>query len=363
MFDFPKKLAFGLDLSDRSLKIVQFKKQKGGLSLSGFTAQDIPSGLVQNGEIKKEKELTSVLKNVLTEARKKKIIGNRVVCNLPEEKVFIRVIQLPQMKEEEIAQAVYWETEAHIPLSIDEVYMDWQIIEPVVNHLNHIDILIAAAPRDLVNSYLNLLKRSGLQPVALEPESVAVVRSLIKLKDHKPAVIVDLGLTGTNCVVFAARAIRFTSHTPVSGQLFTETIAQDLKVSGEEANQLKIKVGLDKTKKEGKVYQSLEPIINDLAKRIGEYINFYSNNTAHIHSKEKKIEQVILCGGDSLLINLPFELEKKLKLPVKLGNPLEGVLPFSRKNKSSANKIVFPRKEIFSYNTAIGLALNENDQT
>lgn len=359
MFDFSRKLAFGLDLSDRSFKIVQFEKQKDKLSLVNFVKKDIPSGLVQKGEIKKEKELISILKNAMGAAKEGILKNNRVVCNLPEEKVFIRVIQLPRMKEEEIAQAVRWEAEAHIPLSINEVYLDWQIIEPMANPPRHIDILIAAAPRDLVNGYLSFLKNSGLQPVALEPESVAVVRSLIKSRDHKPVVIVDLGATGTNFVVFSARAIRFTSHANISGQSFVEAIEKKLKVNEKEAKQLKIKVGLNE-EKDVKVYQSLKPIIDDLAKQIGEYIDFYSNNTEHIHSKEKKIEQVILCGGDSLLINLPSYLEKKLKLSVSLGNPLENVLLFSTKNKSSKNKeIIFPKKETLAYNTAIGLALNE----
>lgn len=340
MFDFSKKMAFGLDLSDRSLKIVQFKKQKGEFSLSGFATQDIPSGLIQNGEIKKEKELASVLKSALAEAKKRGVTGNRVVCNLPEEKVFIRVIQLPRMKEEEIAQAIRWEVEAHIPMSINEVYMDWQVIEPMVASSKHIDVLIAAAPRDLVDSYSSFLKRGGLQPIALEPESVAVVRSLIKSKDNKPSVIIDLGATGTNCVVFAAEAIRFTSHIRASGRLFSEAIEKDLKVSEKEANQLKIKIGLDKTKKQGKVYRALKPIVNDLAKQISEYIDFY---------KEKKVAQIILCGGDSLLTNLPSELESALGIPTKLGDPLEGIL----------EKIVLPKKEILAYTTAIGLALGD----
>lgn len=346
MFDFSKKLAFGLDLSDRSLKIVQFEKHGDNLSLSNSIKKDIPEGLVQGGVIKDEEELVNILKKTLKEIGEGGLRNNRVICNLPEEKVFIRVIQLPLMKKEEITNAVYWEAEAHIPLSASEVYMDWQVIKPIINHLDHIDILVAAAPRDLVRSYSSLLKKSGLQPIALEPESVAVVRSLIRSDNHKPTIIVDLGSTGTNFVVYSARAIRFTSHTYVSGQLLSDAIAKDLKVSKKEAQQLKIKIGLDKTKRKGKVFQALKPVINDLAKQIGEYIDFYHNNNTHVHTSKKKIGQILLCGGDSLLINLSSYLEQELKIPVEIINPL---------------KNIFPKKESLIYNTAIGLALNEND--
>ena len=362
MFDFLKKLAFGLDLSDRSLKIVQFKKWKDQLFLSSFIKKDIPGGIVNGGIIQDEKELISILKGALKEIKGDSLTSKRVVCNLPEEKVFTRVIQLPLMKEEEIAQAIQWEAEAHIPISASEAYIDWQVIEPIINHLDHIDILIAAAPRDLVNSYLSFLKNSGLQPIALEPESVAVVRSLIKPGDHKPTIIVDLGATGTNFVIFSARAIRFTAHTDVSGQLLGDTIAKDLKISEKEAHQLKIKVGLDETVKKGEVYHTLKPLIDKLVKQINEYIGFYYDNIDHVHAPEKKIGQVLLCGGDSLLINLPSYLEQKLKIPVKVGAPLRNISTADAKGKANSNKkTIFPKKESLTYNTAIGLALNEND--
>ena len=161
MFDFSKKLAFGLDLSDRSLKIVQFEKHKDGLSLSNFIKKDIPQNIVQGGVIKNEEELVDILRKSLKEIKRDGLKNKRVICNLPEEKVFIRVIQLPLMKKEEIANAVYWEAEAHIPLNANEVYMDWQVIKPIINsnRANHIDVLVAAISCDLVRSYSSFLKK------------------------------------------------------------------------------------------------------------------------------------------------------------------------------------------------------------
>lgn len=346
MFDFSKKLAFGLDLSDLSLKVVQLKRKKEGLSLVNFIKEDIPAGLVQGGEIKKEKELVAILKKAFKKVKKEPFQGNQVVCNLPEEKVFIRVIQMPRMKEEELNQAVKWEAEAHIPLGLDEVYLDWQIIKSLVNHLDHEDVLVAATPRSLVDSYLSFLKKGGLKPIALEPESVAVVRSLIKPNDVKPTIIVDLGASGTNFVMFSALAIRFTSHISISGQLFNQAIMKYLKVDEKQANQLKIKVGLDKTKEKGEVYQALEPLVEELAKKIEEYIAFYREHDSQIRGADEVIKRILLCGGDSLLINLPSFLNQRLNLPVELGNPFINIGKFS-----------LSQKEALAWATALGLAL------
>ena len=71
MFNFSQKSVLGLDLSDLSLKIVQLKKDKKGIALTGFMRKDIPVGVIQGGEIKKEEELTVILKQVFQEGRKK----------------------------------------------------------------------------------------------------------------------------------------------------------------------------------------------------------------------------------------------------------------------------------------------------
>jgi len=356
MFDFFKKPTLGLDLSDLSLKIVQLKRKKQGLPLVNFVKEDIPAGFIKGGEIKKEKELTVILKRALKKIKGESPQRKQVICNLPEEKVFIRIIQLPLMEEEELGQAVKWEAEAHIPLSIDEVYLDWQIIERPDGHLDHHNILIAAAPRFLVDSYLSFLKKSGLEPIALEPESVAVVRSLIKPNDFTPTIIVDIGASGTNFVIFSASAICFTSHIAISGQFFNQAIMKNLAVDGKQANQLKIEIGLDK--KEEKVYQALEPLADNLAKQIKDYITFYHGQAAHLFGPDGVISRVLLCGGDSLLLNLPSYLEEKLNLPVELGNPLINISP-PGKRKSLARPPLLSKKEALTHTTALGLALGE----
>ena len=109
---------------------------------------------------------------------------------------------------------------------------------------------------------------------------------------------------------------------------------------------MKIKIGLDQ-KNDERVYKALNPIIDNLAQKIKSYISFYHEHATHVHGPDGAIGQVILCGGDSLLNNLPEVLTEKLGLPVKMGNPLANV------------KSTMPKRESFVYTTAIGLALRE----
>jgi len=355
MFNFGKKLTLGLDLSDFSLKFVQLEKNKKGFSLINCVKEDLPVGLIQRGEIKKEKELTNIIKGALRKIKRRPFGNREVVCSLPEEKVFIRVIQLPLMKEEELGQAVGWEAEAHIPLNINEVYFDWQIIKRPVNQSDHYNILVGAAPRFLVDSYFRFLKRSGLKPIALEPESVAVSRSLIKVVDLTPTILVDLGASGTNFVILSASALYFTSHISISGQLFNRAIMESLGINEKKAEQLKIEVGLDKAKEKGKVYQALKPLVEELVNQIKDYTAFYQNQSSRLSRPDGVIGRVLLCGGDSLLNNCPSFLEQKLGLTIEIGNPLVN-LPGATKG-SSPKLSSLSKKEILTYTTALGLAM------
>lgn len=353
MFNLFKKSILGLDLSELSFKIVRLESQGGNISLASFVEEGIPAGLVEAGEIKNEKEVVALLKKAL-----KRIKGGifhksqQVVANLPVEKVFIRMVQLPKMKKEELSQAIKWETEANIPLDADEVYLDWQIVKPLSNNLDHLDVLIAAVPKNIVNGYLSLLNQVGLKAIALEPEAIALIRGLIREDELKPTMIVDLGETKTNFVIFSAGTFRFSFRISISGRLFVEAIMKKMNLDKEKAEQLKIEVGLDKDKEEGKVYQALEPIVSDLSQQILDYIAFYHEHATHVHGPDGVIAQILLCGGDSLLNNLPSFLSQKTNLPVALGNPwinFPSVIPAK----------VISKKEALKFTIALGLALRE----
>ena len=75
---------------------------------------------------------------------------------------------MPLMNEEEAAKAVYFEAENYIPLPIESVYLDAQIVGATSNHPDHADVLIAALPKKTVDSYLYSLRKAGLKPLVFE---------------------------------------------------------------------------------------------------------------------------------------------------------------------------------------------------
>lgn len=345
--------AFGLDISDESFKFVSLSRARSGFTLSAFGRGELPKGLIVNGEIHNEDEVVRLLKAGLARPQEGRLTSRSVVCSLPEEHSFTRVIQLPKMRADELNEAVRWEIEQNIPLKIDDVYYDWQVVETAAA-VPHQDILISAAPRRLVDGYVAVLKKCGLLVKSMEVESVAVARALVKdLKTDGPVLLVDLGATRTNFIIFSGTALQFTSSIPLAGNRMMEAIAKNVSVNMEEAKKLFYDIGLDKNQESGKVYEALEPTVRDLAEQIRNYISFYESHSMHEHRQgQVAVTKVLLAGGVSNLIGLNTLIALSLGIPVETGNPWANILKEPLREVPGLSY----RKSL-SYATALGLAL------
>lgn len=349
--------AFGLDISDLSVKVAQLKKGRGGFFLSSFGEFPVEPGIIEQGQIKKEKELADILHQVRQKVQGKAIQTPYVVASLPEEQAFLRVIQLPRMSKQDLESAVRFEAENYVPYSLDTMEIDFQRVEPVVDHLNHTDVLLAALPKIVVSSYTAALKVAGLMPIALEIESLAVARSLILQETSPiPVLLVDLGATRTSFIVFAGHSLRFTASISASSAGFTQAIAQALAITIAEAESLKIEHGVeDRNSASGKkVYEALMPALHDLAEEIAKHMSYYESHAGHEHlsAPVSAIQKIILCGGGANLKGIVPFLVKALHKEASIGNPWVNILPAPLKELPP-----LPFGESLQYTTAFGLAL------
>ncbi|MBI4708840.1 MAG: type IV pilus assembly protein PilM [Candidatus Portnoybacteria bacterium] len=349
-----KSSAFGLDLSDLSIKLAWLKKSGGKIKFASFGRQEISSGVIEEGKIKKEAELIDLIKKAVSQTKGEKIKTRFCVASLPETESYIRVVQLPKMKQEEMAEAIKWELEANIPVSVNDVYFDWQIIQNNFNEKDHSDILIGALPKTLVDPYLSAIRKAGLEPLVFEIESVATGRALIKKEAwSEPLMIIDLGAKRTCFILWAGASIWFTSSVPISNNLLIDDIAKALQVPYDKAKDLKFKTGLDEAGKEdGKIYSALEPRLLELVGETRKYLDYYKTAIAPRCKEQCCIKKILLCGGGANLKGLPVFLSSRLKLEVAIGNPWVNIFQADNKN--------LPRlsfSDSLAYTTSLGLAL------
>jgi len=359
MFDFLtlKPETFGLDFSDSSLKIIRLEKKRGGLRLVSFGETFISPGVIKNGEIKNKEILVKTIKRAISDVRGEKIETRYVNVSLPEEKAFLEVIQMPRILEEDLKSAVVYEAENHIPMPIEEVCLDSQIVPALSNHLDHQDVLIAALPKKIIYSYVECLKEAGLEPIALEVESLAASRALVKNEiSTYPVLMIDFGATRTSFAIFSGYSVRFTFSLPFFPQKLTEDVARTMKIDLVKAERLKLKYGLDSRKsKEGEeVCCALSNSSAELIEQIKEHLDYYYTHIFHEHlpGKERDIKKVLLYGGGANLKGLDDFLSRELTLPVEFANPWINILSENKKDKAG-----FFQEESLKYVTALGLAL------
>lgn len=348
---------FGLDISDLSFKIAKLEKHRGSFCLIAVERVPIGPGIVSAGEIKDIKVLSALINNAVY---KKLGAGSKyVVCSLPEEKGFLRVIQMPKLDPRELKKAVYFEAENYIPLPIDEVYLGYETVKSSKDQVNHSDVLIVAFPKKVVDSYVACLKEAGLTPVAFELESLAVSRVLIKNGvSFGPILILDVGEVRTGFMVFSGFSLMFTASISIASNKFSEAIARVKNIKIGEAEELKIKYGLlGRRSREGReVFDALVPPLTDLTEQVKKYLDYYKTHTVHEHvdGGKKSAIKVYLCGGGAALRGLSSYLTSELKLAVELGNPWVNILAEPLKEVPELSY-----RDSLGYATALGLAMRE----
>ena len=163
----------------------------------------------------------------------------------------VRVIEVPRMTSAELKETMKWEVERHIPFSAADVEMDYRSLDdpsdPATANNPNMEVLLAVAQRDMVNSHLEILEAAGLKPVAIDVEPLAAGRSLINLNKTgllaKNIVIVNIGAANTDVGVFRNGVLRFPRPIPIAGDTFTSAIANGLGLSYEAAEEEKRQYG------------------------------------------------------------------------------------------------------------------------
>lgn len=343
----------GVDISDRTIKFMRFRKAGRFLRPDAHGNVDLPAGVVVEGEIHKP--------DLLIEALKRLSVGPRfseqfVIASLPEEKGFVRVIEVPRAKMDNLSAALQWELEGNIPLPPEETYFDYEVVE-ASSTIDHASVVTVAFPRPIVDAYVSVLANAGMKPVALEIESQSITRALLdRTHLENPVIICDIGTSRTSFVLTQHGSIAFTSTIPLSGQSLNKAISAALGVDESEAETIKKSVGLKPDEWEGKVFAALQPVLTSLVDELEKHIHFYHDHLADRGNASADIQSIICTGGDASLIGLDAYLAKSLRKPVVIGDPFVSLAPFLGEQRPPVAKNVS-----LQFSTAVGLSLREFD--
>lgn len=271
-----------------------------------------------------------------------KLGSNRAVLGIPTTKTYARTFALPVKQESKIKEAVNLEVEQYVPMPLDSLYVDHQIIKRSKETLS---VLMCAVPQKVIDEMLDIVQSCGVEVAMIEPGINAVARLLERTKESTvPSIVVDIG-PGTTDIAIVDAAVRVTGGLNIGGNTLTLDIAKKLNIPLETAHQFKVLNGLAAGPRQEKITQALKPSLTRIVGEIQKVIRYYTERFPN----ESKLEQVIIVGGGSSVPGLGEYFTEQLSMTTKVASPWQSL---------NFNNLAPPAKQLRPrFMTAAGLAM------
>lgn len=325
LFGKPKS-QLGVDIGTSNIKIVQLRPhdQQFVLETYGIVNISFPIGSKENQS--SISQTAQILKSLMS---KSNVTTNKIVASLSNSSVFTSVIEMPKIPEGELASAVEFEAKKYVPLPMKEVALSWSIIEQKKAKVtkdtnlgnlkasaeNKIKVLLTAVPTSVIDSYVKVFQQAGLEPLALEIEALALIRSLVGA-DSNMNLLIDIGAKSTTINLVDEGYLRVSKNLNIGGDTVTTSIAQSLSVNFNRAEQFKKDFGL--TGQGQQIPQVMRPILDIIKNEAQKLISL-------VESRGERIDKIVLSGGGSKLPHLK-EYFSVFGKSVSLANPWSQVV-------------------------------------
>src|SRR5215467_6808736 len=317
MFAMRKKLLVGIDIGTHSIKIVRLKQKGKGYQLLNFGVMPLRPEAIVDGNISEAEAIVEAIRNLM---RMEKIKSKEVATAVSGQSVIVKRIRVPQMTEKELTEAIQGEAEQHIPFEISDVNIDFQIL-PMVHEEderadNQMDVLLVAAKKAKIRDYTNLLTNAGLNPVVVDIDVFALENEY----EMTTADDVDIGATTMNINVLKAGYTMFQRDIAIGGNRYTSTIQRELHVGYDQAEALKLGVGMTDKHHQEDILSIMAGVSEEISDEVQRSFEFFRTTAA-----DEVIDRMVISGGCAKIKGLDRFLSNRLGLPVSVADPFRGL--------------------------------------
>lgn len=343
--------SIGVDISDTSLKYIQFKRDSHSgmnLQLQRWGDIDIKDGVLKRGSVLDVDKLAEPLREMreLTKAE-------HVRVSLPEEKAYLFETEIKRgTPYKEIRGLLEFRLEENVPLSPRDAFFDYDVIEDDLRGGVY-RVLVTAYAKDTVMGYYEACRKARITPVSFEVEAQAIARASLPKGDVGTHMIVDFGKTRSGIGIVHRGSLMYTSTIDIGGNELSSALRQQLgDMPEKEFTAIKNQQGLVQGVDDTLVYEALVTTLSAIKDEISVRIQYWNTHDVdHVDRDERQIERLILCGGSVNLKGLPGYLTETLGIEARRAEVWQ--------NAFSIKDVVPPidRRHSYGYATAIGLAL------
>lgn len=313
-----QKPLVGLDIGSSSVKAVELRKIKKGYELVHAGLEALASDTVVDGAIMDALSVADSISKIFTE---QKIKTKSVATSVSGHSVIVKKIPLAVMSEEELAESIQWEAEQHIPFDINDVNLDYQILN-TVNASGTTEVLLVAVKKDKILNHTNVITQAGKVPIVVDIDAFAMQNAFET--NYNPAfnatvALLNIGASIMNIVVTKGGMPLFTRDVSVGGNQFTDALQKDMNLSFEEAEQVKRGRSI-----EGVHAESVEALIQSVSEvlllEIQKTFDFFRATTAG-----DQLQRIYVSGGCANVNGFIDLLQSRLSIPVELMDPFRNI--------------------------------------
>ena len=340
------KPVVGLDIGSSTVKAVELKPSGKGHRVTAFATAPLPPDAIVDGAIIDAAAVSDAIRKVFEGGGFK---SKDVCASLSGNAVIVKKITLPVMTETELADSIQWEAEQYIPFDIQDVNLDYQILDAGTgpDARGTMEVLLVAAKKEKIGDYTSVIAQAGRMPVIVDVDAFALQNAYEANYGHKPGevtVLLNAGASAININILQGGQSVFTRDISMGGNAYTEAVQKELDLPFEAADQLKRGVAVD-----GATFEEAQPVLRAVSENvlleIQKTFDFFKATAA-----SEQIDRVMVSGGASRVDGFQEMLQERFNAPV------EGFDPF-RTVTWDAKKFGDPAELASTAAVAVGLAL------
>jgi type IV pilus assembly protein PilM len=313
------KSLVGLDIGSSAVKAVELKPAGKAFKVSAFGSEAVPPDSIVDGAIIDGGAVADAIRRLFTSGA---IKTKDVAASLSGNAVIVKKITLPQMSEGELAESIYWEAEQYIPFDIQDVNLDYQILDKGGDGgKSTMDVLLVAAKKEKIADYTGVIAQAGRSAVVVDVDAFALQNAYEVNYGIEPGAIVALlnaGASATNINILNGDQSVFTRDISIGGNAYTEALQKELNLPFDLADQLKRGMPVD-----GVTYEDAKPVLRAVTENvmleIQKTFDFFKTTAS-----SDRIDRIMLSGGASRAEGFTEMLSDRFDAPV------EGLDPFKR---------------------------------
>ena len=254
------------------------------------------------------------------------------------------------MTETELHDSIHWEAEQYIPFDIQDVNLDYQILDKGGDvGKATMDVLLVAAKKEKIADYTGVIAQAGRSAVVVDVDAFALQNAYEVNYGIEPGAIVALlnaGASATNINILNGDQSVFTRDISIGGNAYTEALQKELNLPFDLADQLKRGMPVD-----GVTYEDAKPVLRAVTENvmleIQKTFDFFKTTAS-----SDRIDRIMLSGGASRAEGFTEMLSDRFDAPV------EGLDPFKRVGFDAKKFQIQSAAEIApTAAVAVGLAL------